>query len=627
MSKNGLGKSLMTLTRKYFEDILDSFDRLCESYENGVLEYYETKNKLSALLKKIGQYHILNLNLSADIYEVLEDKKEKNITSERPRLLLEIYSSLINLNIEKELFSIDEPNYLKSLEQSLVKLQYDGYLKIYDQIKKILTDPYLLKIHGKNFPTYLDIKDQASYDLYKTELNNDKSPIRFKGKLKKIAKNDLAKIEFYFENKIREYKSYIFEHYPSIKDEFSYYSNWIRVYFVYAKDKRANMRIFVYKEPIDSRSLYIHPYYLDFIPYEAENIEETEQKIIGGLFTYVRLDEDFESRDRLFFSKSNIHSELISIYIRNSDKEAREEFFKFLFKCKGYSFIFFNTPDKKGFDFVAKKDKKIQYFQFLNNELKNIDVLQEKLRNSEVKENVMFISTYQISHDIAKSIESAGISFRSLHALAYEHLNNDNSIILHWYIKSKLGELAIQESSLQNQADVLIYKLGQCKTGIKGWAEYENICTEILKYLFEDNFRKYNVKNQSYTKDGIFRRDLIINNNYRNSSSFWADVKNDFNANLIVVDFKNYEQPLTQNEVYLPTKYLNMITGNVAIVISRKGLDESATKLQKRLLSVDSKLIISLNDNDLIDMLRDKSIGEEITYVLDNKKFLIYENE
>jgi hypothetical protein len=617
----------MTITRKYFEDILDDINSICASVKTGVVQYYKAKEKLNQDLKKINQYNLLSLNLSEEFYELLECNDEKNLNSERNQIIFQISISVINTSIEKDHFA-NEPNYFLGLQKALVQLPFLDFTEIYSQIVVKLPESFVIKMHNSAYPEILKLDNEKKYLEYIEKIIADKSNIRYKGKLNKISKKDISKIETFFENKINDYKKYIFENYPSIKDEFSYYNKWVRVYFINHKDRGAHMRIFVYEKPIDAKALHIYPYFLDFVPYEAENIEETEQKIIGGLFTYVRLDEDFESkRDRMFFSIHSIHSELINIFIQNSDEHEKDEFFKFLLKCRGHSFNHFNKIDNRGFDYVTKKEDELFYFQFLKSELKNIDVLKDRLAQTGISKNVTFVSTFRISNDIAKSVKKAGISFTSLHSLAIDYLNNDNSILLHWYIKSRLGELEINKSDSITKAQTLIDKISKCKFGIKGWVDYENICTEILQYLFQDNFRKYTAKNQSYTKDGIFRRDLIINNNYLNPSSFWADVKNDFNANLIIVDFKNYEDELDQNEFYLPTKYLNLSTGNVAFIISRKGLNESAIKLQKRLLSSDNKLVISLSDEDLIDMLRDKSIGEDVMYILDNKKFLLYENE
>ena len=68
---------------------------------------------------------------------------------------------------------------------------------------------------------------------------------------------------------------------------------------------------------------------------------------------------------------------------------------------------------------------------------------------------------------------------------------------------------------------------------------------------------------------------------------------------------------------------MNKMIGNVIIVISRKGINNSSKILQKKHLR-DGKLIISISDDELIEMLREKGMNNDVLYMLDNKKFLFY---
>lgn len=159
------------------------------------------------------------------------------------------------------------------------------------------------------------------------------------------------------------------------------------------------------------------------------------------------------------------------------------------------------------------------------------------------------------------------------------------------------------------EGNYLIRKLKQCKKGKEAWAKYEEICTDIFEYLFKDTFTKYISQSQSGTIDGILRRDLIVNNNYKDTNSFWARMKQDFKCDIILVDFKNYKEQLTANDLHLPSKYLGSI-GKFGIVISRFGLDETAKKLQIRQLRQE-EFILSLTDSDLEKMIDIKMKGED----------------
>lgn len=63
---------------------------------------------------------------------------------------------------------------------------------------------------------------------------------------------------------------------------------------------------------------------------------------------------------------------------------------------------------------------------------------------------------------------------------------------------------------------------------------------------------------------------------------------------------------------------------NVAFIISRKGFDQNADKAALGCLRESGKLIISLNDDDLIKMLSMKEKGEEPSdYLLDKVEHIL----
>ena len=69
-----------------------------------------------------------------------------------------------------------------------------------------------------------------------------------------------------------------------------------------------------------------------------------------------------------------------------------------------------------------------------------------------------------------------------------------------------------------------IYKkqLEDCTTGKKGCADkqYEKICAEIIKELFEDQFSR--TVEQSCTSDKMFRMDLLCS--LKGGTAFWNDL-------------------------------------------------------------------------------------------------------
>ncbi|WP_349156991.1 hypothetical protein [[Clostridium] symbiosum] len=88
---------------------------------------------------------------------------------------------------------------------------------------------------------------------------------------------------------------------------------------------------------------------------------------------------------------------------------------------------------------------------------------------------------------------------------------------------------------------------------------------------------------------------------------------------MFVFEYKNYSDYISQNLIYITEKYLFPVAlRNVAFIISRKGFDLNAQKATFGCLKESAKLIISLDDNDLIKMIYMKENGEEPSdYLLD----------
>lgn len=124
------------------------------------------------------------------------------------------------------------------------------------------------------------------------------------------------------------------------------------------------------------------------------------------------------------------------------------------------------------------------------------------------------------------------------------------------------------------------------------------------------SFRNYTYEYQSSTSDGTQRRDLVVNNTFKDSSYFWQLAKSDYQSNIIVVDFKDYREAMNSDSFYIPTKYLNSTVGNFVIVFSRCGIDDTAKKVQQRLLT-EKKLVLCLTDTDLISMINQRVNGQD----------------
>lgn len=161
----------------------------------------------------------------------------------------------------------------------------------------------------------------------------------------------------------------------------------------------------------------------------------------------------------------------------------------------------------------------------------------------------------------------------------------------------------------ENETIHLIQRLTSCKSGKTHSSEYEEICEEILRYLFEANYFNKLTK-QHKTNDEHFRMDLIgalkINqNNDESMHPLWQMLVNHYNSHFVVFEFKNYSKEIDQNLIYITEKYLfDAALRNVAIIISHKGFSDAAKFAAEGCLKEHGKLILSLTNNDLIEMLK-----------------------
>lgn len=134
---------------------------------------------------------------------------------------------------------------------------------------------------------------------------------------------------------------------------------------------------------------------------------------------------------------------------------------------------------------------------------------------------------------------------------------------------------------------------------------YEKLCINTLKYLFSDDLALW--EKQADSNDGLYRFDLICKIKDGNVGGFWGTIRHYFNSKYIIFEFKNYSEEITQKEIYTTDKYLYLKALRcVAIIISCKGSSKNADKAIRGTLRENGKLILSLNNEDLIEMINMK---------------------
>lgn len=138
------------------------------------------------------------------------------------------------------------------------------------------------------------------------------------------------------------------------------------------------------------------------------------------------------------------------------------------------------------------------------------------------------------------------------------------------------------------------------------------INTAILKYVLGDYLTLWNV--QEKTNNGMYRFDLCCKIKSGTKQDFFNMVQQYFNTKYIVFEFKNYNEQITQKEIYTTEKYLyEKALRRVAVIISRRGADENALTAARGSLRETGKLILCLSDKDIMDLIDIKDKNEQST--------------
>jgi hypothetical protein len=605
----------MAATQDRYQNMIILFHELCKLKEQDTDSLQFVAKKIKAELELVERYNLFGAGFSVDFKDIL-DSPITDFESYWAALSKAFYIQLINLLLHFEIIHSKAIECTKALDYSLAQLPF--YIVNSWQQTGMPIDlafrEYAI-IYSLGFLKHS--KEETSFNSFKKEQNKDPWLGKF-SKEKKISAKNRKKILQYFKNEAADYRTYIDDNFPEIKNEFSSYNTKICIYLIPQPRVKDTILVQVnqYKNQ-NNTELYLYPNYIQISPRFA-NLEEYLSDPSGismGLF-----EENNPSKFQSLFIKMSIYFELHNIFMKKAQKQHLIEYLLYLIKGRGYKGHF---EEDKQIIHLKKSGKELKC-QLIFDDIPNIKQLEEIIKRQQNGINSIALKVVPDRETMDFLIESK-IKYFVLDFLGRDQVNSRNFEMIHWFIKSRIKLLSFEHDNNYTIGNCLLERLKNCPKGLEGWADYEIVCTEIFDFLFRDSFRSFHSRIQSYTHDHIFRRDLIINNNYKDPASFWGQVKLDFNSNVIIVDFKNYNDPLEQNEFYLPSKYLGQITGKFGILFSRSGLSNAAKELQRRLLHSNNELLICLDDENVIGMINEKMSGQDPSYRLENLKFNLYE--
>lgn len=172
---------------------------------------------------------------------------------------------------------------------------------------------------------------------------------------------------------------------------------------------------------------------------------------------------------------------------------------------------------------------------------------------------------------------------------------------------SKEVVLGIQKAN-GSRGHELIDKLKAVPYGRDGCYDYEDIASEILKYLFDENLTGWHP--QAKTTDALHRYDLVCR--VIDSTTIWKFVARDLDSRYVLFEFKNYSEKISQGQVYSTEKYLlDKAKRKVCFLISRHGPSDNAFVACQGAMREHGKLIICLDDGDMVRLIESRMLGND----------------
>jgi hypothetical protein len=155
----------------------------------------------------------------------------------------------------------------------------------------------------------------------------------------------------------------------------------------------------------------------------------------------------------------------------------------------------------------------------------------------------------------------------------------------------------------------LLRSLDSIPKGRHGWAAYEKFCEDLLNFLFVPPLNP--AIPQSPDGQHANRRDYILPN-YSLDGGFWQFMRSHYEAHFVVAEVKNLTDAIRKEEVLQVANYLNQRgTGLFAMILGRNHMNDTAKWTRREQWVQHGKMIISLDDDDVRQMITTKLVGND----------------
>lgn len=605
MRKGNQNRMQIKTSKDAFEALIELYCNLCKTTDLG--EAKDVIVEIERVIEEVEKNNFFPIVAPIVIISIVL-KGEPITESERLDAAREMYDLLGRL-----IFCFEEANivtmrpYMDALEYGRTFVPYEYSQKwgqAYSEPREFSHEFFYFAFLSRVFQM-----NEQEYQEYALQLKKKIHSVRDTfPKEKALPKKVYEKVQKQLAESYQSYIRYIDSNYAPIQHLFSYYNKRIHLYLHRRSDKELIILMNVY-DSLSSDSI-VYPIEVNTM-YRFHNYEAGMQHINNGVITSIVKDD---MRLQYIFGESRIHAELNSIFVKYSNDSELMRYVEYMLRGQMKRV---KTTDQQ--DIISIDGEKYKYILNDNSELNNV----KRIINSRAKNIKGFVFRFAPYLEIEEILEAKKIPFYSAEDLGVDMIDNGNGEMVHLYIRERIGNLKVPKSdSKLPSAQLLIDRLENCPTGKDGWVEYENIGTDIFKYLFSDDFRHFKYDVQSYTSNKILRRDLIVYNTYKTVPSFWEHLHNECKSKVVIVDFKNFKEPLDTDEFHKVSKYFTSSTGKFAILFSREGLDENAKTFQLTKLH-ENEIILCLSDKDIKQMIEQKARNQNPTEMLENMYYAL----
>jgi hypothetical protein len=149
-------------------------------------------------------------------------------------------------------------------------------------------------------------------------------------------------------------------------------------------------------------------------------------------------------------------------------------------------------------------------------------------------------------------------------------------------------------------------RLIDCIPGRPDWSTYQHLIGNLVETLFVPPLEKTIIECSDEYK--VNRRDFVLPNYC--TDGFWQFLRDQYSADYIVIDAKNYTGEIKKKEILQIANYLKKHgTGLLGLIFTRVGTSSSARVTIREQWAIYGKLIVVLNDDDVLSMLSASSSG------------------